>query len=289
MTRPRLRLDDTSTAASARAVPGGTRASFDLTKIFGENVFGVSRMRESLSNGVFTKLMDTIENGSPLEPTVAEAVAAAMKDWAMGRGATHYTHWFQPLTGQTAEKHDSFMTFDAEGHAIDHFTGKELVQGEPDASSFPSGGLRATFEARGYTAWDPTSPAFLVESDTGCFLSIPTAFSSWKGHSLDKKVPLLRSIDALDEAARKALALFGIETNRVAPLIGSEQEFFLVDEEFYYKRPDLHTCGRTLFGAKPARGQELDDHYFGSIPERVLAYMNEVELAIGRERPGCGL
>ena len=263
-------------------MPGGTAASFDLTKVFGENVFGVSQMQESLPNAVFTKLMDTIENGSPLEPSVADAVAVAMKDWAMARGATHYTHWFQPLTGQTAEKHDSFMTFDAEGHAIDHFTGKELVQGEPDASSFPSGGLRATFEARGYTAWDPTSPAFVVESAAGCFLSIPTAFSSWKGHSLDKKVPLLRSIDALDEAARKALALFGVETSRVAPMIGSEQEFFLVDEELYYKRPDLYTCGRTLFGARPARGQELDDHYFGSIPERVLAYMNEVELAMFR-------
>ena len=282
MTRPRLRLDDASAAASARATPGGTPAHFDLTKVFGENVFGFSQMQQSLSNSVFAKLMDTVENGSPLEPLVADAVAAAMKDWAMARGATHYTHWFQPLTGQTAEKHDSFMTFDAEGHAIAHFTGKELVQGEPDASSFPSGGLRATFEARGYTGWDPTSPAFLVESATGCFLSIPTAFSSWKGHSLDKKVPLLRSIDALDEAARKALALFGIETSRVVPAIGSEQEFFLIDEELYYKRPDLRTCGRTLFGAKPARGQELDDHYFGSIPERVLAYMNEVELAMFR-------
>jgi glutamine synthetase len=282
MTRPELQLDDASSAASTRALPGGARAAFDLAEIFGENVFGVSQMRESLPNAVFTKLMDTIENGSPLEPSVADAVAVAMKDWAMARGATHYTHWFQPLTGQTAEKHDSFMTFDAEGHAIDHFTGKELVQGEPDASSFPSGGLRATFEARGYTGWDPTSPAFLVESAAGCFLSIPTAFSSWKGHSLDKKVPLLRSIDALDEAARKALALFGVETSRVAPMIGSEQEFFLVDQELYYKRPDLYTCGRTLFGAKPARGQELDDHYFGSIPERVLAYMNEVELAMFR-------
>jgi glutamine synthetase len=282
MTRPELQLDDASSAASTRALPGGARAAFDLAEIFGENVFGVSQMRESLPNAVFTKLMDTIENGSPLEPSVADAVAVAMKDWAMARGATHYTHWFQPLTGQTAEKHDSFMTFDAEGHAIDHFTGKELVQGEPDASSFPSGGWRATFEARGYTGWDPTSPAFLVESAAGCFLSIPTAFSSWKGHSLDKKVPLLRSIDALDEAARKALALFGVETSRVAPMIGSEQEFFLVDQELYYKRPDLYTCGRTLFGAKPARGQELDDHYFGSIPERVLAYMNEVELAMFR-------
>ena len=225
-----------------------------IDEIFGADVFSYRVMRKRLPKDIFKRLMRTAKSGEPLDLHVADVVAPAMKDWAVDNGATHYTHWFQPLTGQTAEKHDSFMTFDAEGRAIDHFTGKELVQGEPDASSIPSGGLRATFEARGYTAWDPTSPAFLVESDTGCFLSVPTAFSSWKGHSLDKKVPLLRSIDALDEAARKALALFGIETNRVAPSIGCEQEFFLVDEEFYDKRPDLHTCGRTLFGAKPARG-----------------------------------
>jgi glutamine synthetase len=213
---------------------------------------------------------------------VADAVALAMKEWAVERGASHFTHWFQPLTGSTAEKHDSFITPNAGGGAMAEFAGKELIQGEPDASSFPSGGLRATFEARGYTAWDPTSPAFIVESPAGCYLSIPTAFASWTGDALDVKIPLLRSIGALDRQARRALALFGVETGRVNATLGPEQEFFLVDQEFYYRRPDLVTTGRTLFGAKPPRGQELEDHYFGSIPDRVLAFMMEVERELYR-------
>lgn len=278
MSRPNYRFDALQAAKSWRPDPTSDDGkSSDLSRIFGENTFGFPEMQATLPKNVFKSLLDTIENGTPLDPAVADAVAVAMKDWAVARGATHYTHWFQPLTGQTAEKHDSFVSVGRDGRALDQFSGKELVSGEPDASSFPSGGLRATFEARGYTGWDPTSPAFLVENATGCFLSIPTSFSSWKGHSLDKKVPLLRSIDALETATRKAMAALGLEDGKVIANMGPEQEFFLIDEEFYYRRPDLYTCGRSLFGAKPARGQELDDHYFGSIPERVLAYMNDVE------------
>ncbi len=270
---------DALQAAKAWSPDVGTRNgdASDLTEIFGTNTFGLAEMRARLPKHVFKKLLATIEDHRPLDQSVADAVAVALKDWAVARGATHFTHWFQPLTGQTAEKHDSFVSVGPEGRAIDEFSGAELIQGEPDASSFPSGGLRATFEARGYTAWDPTSPAFLVETESGPFLSIPTAFSSWKGDSLDKKIPLLRSIDALDAASRKALALFGIEADKVWPSMGPEQEFFLIDQEFYFRRPDLYTTGRTLFGAKPAKGQELDDHYFGSIPERVMAFMNAVE------------
>ncbi len=282
MSRPNYRFDALQAAKSWRPDDSTLPESFDISRNFAENTFGLREMQATLPKGVFTKLIDTIENGVPLDPAVADSVAVAMKDWAVGRGATHFTHWFQPLTGQTAEKHDSFVSVGRDGRALDLFSGKELVSGEPDASSFPSGGLRATFEARGYTGWDPTSPAFLVQNATGCFLSIPTSFSSWKGHSLDKKVPLLRSIAALDLATRKALSVFGIEEGKVVANMGPEQEFFLIDEEFYYRRPDLYTCGRTLFGAKPARGQELDDHYFGTIPERVLAYMNDVERELFR-------
>src|ERR1700691_1165925 len=205
-----------------------------------------------------------------------------MKEWAMEKGATHYTHWFQPLTGSTAEKHDSFYGPAADGTALAEFSGKELIQGEPDASSFPTGGIRATFEARGYTAWDPTSPAFVLENPNGTLLCIPTAFTSWTGEALDNKIPLLRSMDALSGAAVGALELLGIEdAGRVFTTIGCEQEYFLIDEQYYFERPDLLTTGRTLFGAKPPKGHELDDHYFGSIPERILAYMLacEVELA----------
>ena len=272
------RFDALQAAKSWSPRPAATNGeASDLTDIFGENTFGLAEMRARLPKHVFKKLMATIDDHTPLDPAVADAVAVAMKDWAVARGATHYTHWFQPLTGQTAEKHDSFVSVGPDGRAIDEFSGTDLIQGEPDASSFPSGGLRATFEARGYTAWDPTSPAFLVETETGPFLSIPTAFSSWKGDSLDKKIPLLRSIDALEASVKRALALFDVEADRVWPSMGPEQEFFLIDQEFYFRRPDLYTSGRTLFGAKPARGQELDDHYFGSIPERVMAFMNDVE------------
>ncbi len=240
---------------------------------FGQNVFSTAAQREWLSEDVFARLQATIEQGHSLDPDLADAVAAAMKDWALAKGATHFSHWFQPLTGSTAEKHDSFLQPDGEGGAIAAFSGSELVQGEPDASSFPNGGIRATFEARGYTAWDPTSPAFVL----GEVLCIPTAFASWTGEALDQKIPLLRSMDALSRAAAKALALLGDDVDRVVPTVGLEQEYFLVDEEYAYLRPDLLLTGRTLFGAEPPRGQQLDDHYFGSIPERVLACMLEVE------------
>ncbi|HEX6939646.1 MAG TPA: glutamine synthetase III [Longimicrobiales bacterium] len=256
--------------------------TMDIERIFGENTFGLAEMKVRLPRSAYRALLDTIQNGSELDPGVADAVALAMKEWATERGATHFTHWFQPLTGLTAEKHDSFITPNAGGGAIAEFSGKDLIQGEPDASSFPSGGLRATFEARGYTAWDPTSPAFIVEGAAGSYLAIPTAFASWTGDALDKKIPLLRSIHALDRTVRRALELFGAESAPVGATLGPEQEFFLVDQEFYYRRPDLVTTGRTLFGAKPPRGQELEDHYFGSIPERVLAFMMEVERELYR-------
>ena len=212
-----------------------------------------------------------------------------MKDWALEKGATHFTHVFQPLTGSTAEKHDSFFEpKGGEGKALAGFSGKELIQGEPDASSFPTGGVRATFEARGYTAWDPTSPAFILENPNGALLCIPTAFASWTGEALDAKIPLLRSMDALSGAAIKALGLLGdSESKRVFTTVGPEQEYFLIDEQYFFERPDLISTGRTLFGAKPPKGQELDDHYFGTIPERVLAFMIESELEMREARhPG---
>jgi glutamine synthetase len=253
-----------------------------LEQVFGENTFNLAQMQARLPTETFDALMRTINDGTELDAGVADVVAQAMKEWALEKGATHFTHWFQPLTGLTAEKHDSFVSPTGDGRAIAEFRGKELVQGEPDASSFPSGGLRATFEARGYTAWDPTSPAFLMESPTGAYLAIPTAYASWTGDALDQKIPLLRSIHALNEQVLRALELFSTPARRVRATLGPEQEFFLVDEEFVYRRPDLLTCNRTLFGAKPPRGQELEDHYFGSIPDRVLDCMNEVELELYR-------
>ncbi|HVW18256.1 MAG TPA: glutamine synthetase III [Solirubrobacteraceae bacterium] len=252
-------------------LPGGVE--------FGENVFSIAEQRKRLPKDVFKTLLKTQAKGAALDITLADQVAAAMKDWAMEHGATHYTHWFQPLTNMTAEKHDSFFgSPTTDGAALTDFSGKELVQGEPDASSFPTGGIRATFEARGYTAWDPTSPAFILENPNGSFLCIPTAFVSWTGEALDHKTPLLRSMDALSKSALRALRLFGNETaQHVYTTVGPEQEYFLVDEQYYYERPDLVTTGRTLFGAKPPKGHELDEHYFGSIPERVLAYMLDVE------------
>ena len=260
----------------------GTPPPMNIEEIFGESTFGLAEMRTRLPKQIFKALIGTIERGTELDPTVADAVALAMKEWALEKGATHFTHWFQPLTGYTAEKHDSFMTPNVGGGAVAEFSGKELIQGEPDASSFPSGGLRATFEARGYTAWDPTSPAFIVERPSGCYLCIPTAFASWTGEALDHKTPLLRSLHALDVQARRALQLFSTPAGRVMATVGPEQEFFLIDQEFYFRRPDLVTSGRTLFGAKPPRGQELEDHYFGEIPERVLAFMMEVERELYR-------
>ena len=266
---------------------GGTLGQSDLTKEsnhpFGENVFSGDIQKERLSKDTLKKLKNTLAAGEALDPSLADEVAQAMKDWALERGATHFTHVFQPLTGLTAEKHDSFFEPDREGDAIASFSGKELVQGEPDASSFPTGGIRQTFEARGYTAWDPTSPAFILENPNGALLCIPTAFASWTGEALDAKIPLLRSMDALSKAAIRALRLLGDEeAKRVFTTVGPEQEYFLIDEQYYYERPDLIACGRTLFGAKPPKGHELDDHYFGSIPERVLACMMETERELVR-------
>ena len=253
-------------------------ASDEPANVFGANVFGQTEQRQRLPKHVFRALQRTIERSEPLDPVIADAVAAAMKDWALERGATHYTHWFQPLTGLTAEKHDSFFGPIGDGTAIAAFSGGELVQGEPDASSFPTGGIRATFEARGYTAWDPTSPAFLLENPNGVTLCIPTAFTSWTGEALDHKIPLLRSIEALNKSALRALGLLGDDTvTRVFTTTGPEQEYFLIDKTYYYQRPDLINTGRTLFGAKPPKGHELDDHYFGTIPERVLACMLDTE------------
>ena len=254
----------------------------DIEKIFGESTFSLTEMKARLPKTTYRALLQTIDRGVELDPAVADAVALAMKEWAIEHGATHFTHWFQPLTGQTAEKHDSFITPNVGGGAVAEFSGKDLIQGEPDASSFPSGGLRATFEARGYTAWDPTSPAFLMDGKGGCYLAIPTAFTSWAGDALDTKIPLLRSGHALEVQARRALKLFGVNAHHVHATLGPEQEYFLVDQEFFYRRPDLVNCGRTLFGAKPPRGQELEDHYFGAIEDRILACMMEVERELYR-------
>ena len=254
----------------------------DIEKIFGENTFGLAEMKARLPKPIYKGILATIQRGEDLDDSLADAVAIAMKEWAVEKGATHFTHWFQPLTGSTAEKHDSFITPNQGGGAIAEFSGKDLQQGEPDASSFPSGGLRATFEARGYTAWDPTSPAFIMETPGGSYLAIPTAFTSWSGDALDTKIPLLRSIEALNRQAKRALKLFGDDSARVSATLGPEQEFFLIDQEFYYRRPDLMTTGRTLFGGKPPRGQELEDHYFGTIPDRVLACMMDVERELYR-------
>ena len=251
-----------------------------VRQLFGINVFSDEVMRSRLPENVYRALRNTIKKGFALDPTIADVVAAAMKEWAMERGATHYTHWFQPMTGLTAEKHDSFLAPTDAGTAIAEFSGKELVRGEPDASSFPSGGIRATFEARGYTAWDPTSPAFILENPNGTTLCIPTAFCSWTGEALDKKTPLLRSMDAVSKQALRILKLFKSDASHVYATCGPEQEYFLIDKNFYYARPDLINAGRTLFGAKPPKGQEMEDHYFGAIPERVLACMLETELEL---------
>ena len=260
----------------------GALGAADLTEPnasqFGDNVFSVAVQRQRLPKHTFKALQAALSAGHALDPVLADTVAQAMREWAMEKGATHYCHWFQPLTNLTAEKHDGFFEPNGSGGALAEFAGKELIQGEPDASSFPSGGLRATFEARGYTAWDPTSPAIVMDNPNGALLVIPTAFVSWTGDALDHKIPLLRSMDALSNAAVTALDLLGEgDVERVFTTIGPEQEYFLIDEQYYFERPDLYTSGRTLFGAAPPKGQELDEHYFGSIPERVLAYMMEVE------------
>ncbi|MDO4286937.1 MAG: glutamine synthetase III [Eubacteriales bacterium] len=245
----------------------------NIPEIFGENVFNENVMRDKLPKEVFKKLMKTIELGAPLDVSIANVVANAMKDWAVDKGATHYTHWFQPMTGVTAEKHDSFISPTAGGKVIMSFSGKELIQGEPDASSFPSGGLRATFEARGYTAWDPSSYAFVKDGT----LYIPTAFCSYTGEVLDKKTPLLRSMDAISKQACRVLNLFGKDVKRVTTTVGPEQEYFLVDKKYYDARKDLIFSGRTLFGAMSPKGQEMDDHYFGTIKPRVASFMADLD------------
>ncbi len=249
-----------------------------VNTVYASDVLTMDQLRQRLSKPVWSSLKSTMERGTAIDSSIADTVALAMKTWAVERGATHFTHWFQPLTGLTAEKHESFVVPTSDGTAISQFSGKELIQGEPDASSFPSGGLRATFEARGYTAWDPTSPAFILRHTNGATLCIPTAFASWTGDALDHKTPLLRSAEALNTACLKALTLFGYTNiQKVGSTVGAEQEYFLIDEDMANQRPDLLMTGRTLFGAKPPRGQELEDHYFGSIPERVLTFMSDVE------------
>jgi len=244
---------------------------------FGSLTFNEEVQRARLPKDVFRALRRSVAHGESLDPSIADIVASALKDWAVEHGASHYTHWFQPMTGITAEKHDSFLNPTPDGRAVAEFGGKELVRGEPDASSFPSGGMRSTFEARGYTAWDPTSPPWLLTSPLGATLVIPTAFVSWTGEALDKKTPLLRSQEALSKQAVRILRLFGSKAQRVTTTCGPEQEYFLIDRQFYFNRPDLINAGRTLFGARPPKGQEMEDHYFGSIPDRVLAFMMEAE------------
>jgi glutamine synthetase len=282
---PRLRQQN---VLAAQWTPNGAALgtpdlSMAENQIFGANVFSITVQRQRLPRDAFRRLQQALARGEALDISLADAVAQAMKDWALEKGATHYTHWFQPLTGSTAEKHDSFYVPTGEGTALAEFSGKELTQGEPDASSFPTGGIRATFEARGYTAWDPTSPAFILENPNGALLCIPTAFASWTGEALDHKIPLLRSMDALSKSAIRALRLFGdAAAQRVFTTVGPEQEYFLIDEQYYFERPDLITTGRTLFGAKPPKGHELDDHYFGSMPERILACMLETERELSK-------
>lgn len=257
--------------------------NYSLSELFGCDVFNEEVQRARLPKSIFKALQKTIKQGAPLNPEVADSVASAMRDWAIEKGATHFTHIFQPMTGLTAEKHDSFLQIDGSGSAIAEFSGKELVKGEPDASSFPSGGIRATFEARGYTAWDPTSPAYILENPNGATLVIPTAFLSWTGDALDKKTPLLKSMEVISHQALRILKLFGNNSaQKVFTTVGPEQEYFLVDRSFYLARPDLLHTGRTLLGAPSPKGQEMEDQYFGHIPERVIAYMSDCEAQLFR-------
>jgi len=253
------------------------KAPARVSDVFGALVFNDQVQQARLPKNAYRALRNTVTHGAPLDSSTADAVASALKDWAIEQGASHFTHWFQPMTGITAEKHDSFYNPSADGRTLAEFSGKELVKGEPDASSFPSGGMRSTFEARGYTAWDPTSPPWLLQNGNSVTLVIPTAFVSWTGEALDKKTPLLRSMEALSKQAVRVLKLFGSDATRVTATCGPEQEYFLIDRNFYFARPDLINAGRTLFGARPPKGQELEDQYFGAIPERVLACMAEGE------------
>ncbi len=254
-----------------------TAATKKMTDEFGSLTFNEEVQRARLPKDVYRALRRAVAQSEPLDSSVGDIIASALKDWAVEHGATHYTHWFQPMTGITAEKHDSFLSPTPDGRAVAEFSGKELIRGEPDASSFPSGGMRSTFEARGYTAWDPTSPPWLHVTSNGTTLVIPTAFVSWTGEALDKKTPLLRSMQAVSKQAVRILKLFGSKATRVQATCGPEQEYFLIDRQFYFNRPDLINAGRTLFGAKPPKGQEMEDQYFGAIPDRVLAFMHDVE------------
>jgi glutamine synthetase len=252
-----------------------------VSEYFGVNTFDILQMKEKLPREVFQKLRQTIDLGKKLDLDIANTVAQAAKEWALGKGCTHFCHWFQPQTGTTAEKHDAFLTFDDQGAPMEKFSGSQLIQSEPDASSFPSGGMRTTFEARGYTAWDPSSPMFIMESTNSKTLCIPSVFISYHGDALDEKTGLLRSMEALSKVACDLLKTTGLEgVNRVVPTLGAEQEYFLIDRAFYSLRPDLVMTGRTLLGGQPPKGQQLEDHYFGSIPTRVLAYMSEVEMEL---------
>jgi len=262
-----------------------THTPASVKDTFGARVFNDKVQQARLPKPVYKSLRDTMTRGTALDASTADAVASALKDWAVENGASHFTHWFQPLTGITAEKHDAFYGPTADGRALAEFSGKELVRGEPDASSFPSGGMRSTFEARGYTAWDPTSPPWLLVNNNSVTLVIPTAFVSWTGVALDKKTPLLRSMEALSTQAVRVLQLFGSTATRVTATCGPEQEYFLIDSNFYFARPDLINAGRTLFGARPPKGQELEDQYFGSIPERVLSFMADFEAELYK----CGV
>ncbi|MCA9945466.1 MAG: glutamine synthetase III, partial [Anaerolineales bacterium] len=279
MSGNKARLDAISAVINYKPLAAPLNFAETPTKeLFASNVFSTAVMKQRLPKPVYKSIMATIQAGAPLDTSTADVVAAAMKDWAIEKGATHYAHVFYPLTGLTAEKHDSFLSPNGDGSAIAEFSGEQLIQGEPDGSSFPTGGIRPTFEARGYTAWDVTSPAYILENPNGTTLCIPTAFVSWTGEALDKKTPLLRAMKVLNTQAQRILKLFSDDDGSlVSSTAGPEQEYFLIDRNFYLARPDLMTAGRTLFGAAPAKGQEFDDHYFGAIPERVLACMMETE------------
>jgi glutamine synthetase len=270
------------TSRSIRSIPELVNG-MNVLECFGSNTFNAAAMKAKLAKSTYQSLHETIKRGQKLDPAIANEVAHAVKEWAIGKGATHFCHWFQPQTGLTAEKHDAFLTFDDDGNPMERFSGAQLIQSEPDASSFPSGGVRSTFEARGYTAWDPSSPIFIIDGPNGKTLCVPSVFISYHGDALDNKTPLLRSMEVLSEKALAVIKLLGDDKpTRVVPTLGAEQEYFLIDRAFYALRPDLVAAGRTLIGAKPPKGQELEDHYFGSIKDRILAFMQEAESELFR-------
>src|SRR6201990_1668389 len=273
MSSLRFKAIDNLTTSEVTQVPGAAK----ITAIFGENVFTLKTAREFLSDEAYKSLMASIKGGKKIDRAVANQIASGMRQWAESKGVTHFTHWFQPLTGTTAEKHDSFFTIKSDGTAIEEFDSAALIQAEPDASSFPSGGIRATFEARGYTAWDPSSPAFIMEIGSGKTLCVPTIFVSYTGETLDNKAPLLKSLEALNHAAVEVCHYFDKNVTKVTATLGWEQEYFVVDEAMFNARPDLVMSGRTVFGHAPAKGQQLEDLYFGSIPERVYTFMRDYE------------